>query len=122
MLIKVSEASGVKLDWMVAKCEGALRPVGDVLLLDGKLFVIRAGDHEVSDSWHRFSPSTDWSQGGVLIEREGMTLRAGTTGRWDAELDEFDVLECGPTPLVAAMRCFVASKLGTEIEVPDETN
>jgi hypothetical protein len=26
----------------------------------------------------------------------------------------------GPTPLVAAMRCFVASKLGDEVEVPDE--
>lgn len=26
----------------------------------------------------------------------------------------------GPTPLIAAMRCFVASKLGDEVEVPDE--
>jgi hypothetical protein len=28
--------------------------------------------------------------------------------------------EVGPTPLVAAMRCYVASKLGDEVEVPDE--
>ena len=26
----------------------------------------------------------------------------------------------GPTPLIAAMRCFVASKLGDEVDVPDE--
>jgi hypothetical protein len=28
--------------------------------------------------------------------------------------------EHGPTPLIAAMRCFVASKLGDEIEIPKE--
>lgn len=26
----------------------------------------------------------------------------------------------GPTPLIAAMRCFVASRLGDEIEIPEE--
>lgn len=26
----------------------------------------------------------------------------------------------GPTPLIAAMRCFVASKLGDEVEIPEE--
>ena len=26
----------------------------------------------------------------------------------------------GPTPLIAAMRCYVASKLGDEVEVPVE--
>lgn len=26
----------------------------------------------------------------------------------------------GPTPLIAAMRCYVASKLGEEVEIPDE--
>ena len=26
----------------------------------------------------------------------------------------------GPTPLIAAMRCYVISKLGEEVEVPDE--
>ena len=26
----------------------------------------------------------------------------------------------GPTPLIAAMRCYVASKLGDEIEIPTE--
>lgn len=26
----------------------------------------------------------------------------------------------GPTPLIAAMRCYVASKLGDEVEIPEE--
>jgi hypothetical protein len=26
----------------------------------------------------------------------------------------------GPTPLIAAMRCYVASKLGDEVDVPEE--
>jgi hypothetical protein len=26
----------------------------------------------------------------------------------------------GPTPLIAAMRCYVASKLGDEVEIPSE--
>jgi hypothetical protein len=26
----------------------------------------------------------------------------------------------GPTPLIAAMRCYVASKLGDEVELPEE--
>ena len=31
-------------------------------------------------------------------------------------------LEYGPTPLIAAMRCFVVSKLGDEVNVPDDLN
>ena len=34
-------------------------------------------------------------------------------------IDEGDGLY-GPTPLIAAMRCYVASKLGDEIEIPEE--
>jgi hypothetical protein len=61
--------------------------------------------------------STDWSDGGPIIEREciELTLNTDTTGgKWKAG-------DCtGPTPLVAAMRCYVASKLGDEVEVPEE--
>jgi len=28
------------------------------------------------------------------------------------------VFESGPTPLIAAMRCYVASKFGDEVDVP----
>ena len=73
----------------------------------------------------RYAPehSTNWSQGGPVIEREGMLIRPqpgyNLWEAWKHGADEghFSV---GPTPLVAAMRCYVASKLGDEVEIPEE--
>lgn len=62
--------------------------------------------------------STDWSQGGPIIEREKITFSDHSTGwaaGYNGTLNAF-----GPTPLVAAMRCFVTSKLGNEVDVPEE--
>lgn len=82
--------------------------------------------------------SIDWSQGGPIIEREGITIRRRgpwvnpvQAAVWVGELSyppsltprnalQKDVYKSGPTPLIAAMRCYVASKLGDEVEVPDE--
>ena len=76
--------------------------------------------------------STDWADGGPIIEREGIAIdcvrRDWSIESWCAALIhedvEFDGVtraeKNGPTPLVAAMRCYVASKLGDEVEVPDE--
>jgi len=78
-----------------------------------------------------YTPSSDWSQGGPIIEREriGVYLANHSTehcAAWQASIVVSDkalfckALYCdGPTPLIAAMRCFVASKLGDEIEIPD---
>lgn len=101
MKTKTSELTGAALDWAVAKCEGALPASYD----------------DWKQTWPRYS--TDWAQGGPIIEREGITLRCGLHG-WDAELEEFDAISHGPTPLIAAMRCYVAGKLGDEVEVPEE--
>ena len=62
--------------------------------------------------------STDWAQGGPIIEREKINLEQDGFQWWaHIKADE----ECpGPTPLIAAMRCFVASKLGEIVEVPRE--
>ncbi len=99
MKIKTSELIGSTLDWAVAKCE-------DVYCFDGS-----------------YTPSTDWAQGGPIIEREGISVdRAGLA--WTADLSDsvggyIEHTESGPTPLIAAMRCYVASKLGDEIEIPE---
>jgi len=66
-----------------------------------------------------------WEHGGPIIEREGLQLRKRNdfhlpapfwqAGRWS------DItLVPGPTPLIAAMRCYVAYKLGDEVNVPEE--
>jgi hypothetical protein len=92
------ELTGVALDWAVARCE-----VGDDMI------------DEIADP-HFYS--TDWAQGGSIIEREKITLE-WTGENWCAYI-RHDAEEFGPTPLIAAMRCYVASKLGDEIEIPAE--
>ena len=113
-MFKVSLATGAVLDWMVAKCEGHMP-----LYKNAPHANLR---NKLGNIWHldELNYSTDWSQGGPIIEREGITLRNFIQGaRWDAEIDDL-ALESGPTPLIAAMRCYVASKLGDTVEVPKE--
>ncbi len=72
--------------------------------------------------------STDWAQGGPIIERERMDIECWdfhsmpwkATMWWDDEESAGDIQMYGPTPLIAAMRCYVASKLGDDIELPEE--
>lgn len=66
-----------------------------------------------------FSPRLEWAQGGPIIDREEIQIvRVGDV--WEAWVDTDGVFCQGPTPLIAAMRCYVASKLGEEIEIPEE--
>lgn len=116
--IRTAEAVGAALDWMVAKADTNLYPVGDIRLLDGKLLSINAGDYEYSDRWQQYSPSTDWAQGGPIIEQEKITI-SDSLDSWAAGYNG-TLRYFGPTPLIAAMRCFVASELGETVEVPEE--
>lgn len=113
--MKTSELTGPALDWAVAKCLWLLGP-------DGRL------TDEYCDSLRHDQDggfSTDWSQGGPIIEREKITIWPDEASvEWLAEkaftLQRDDEYWGGTTPLIAAMRCYVASKLGDEVEVPDE--
>ena len=107
MKIKTSEAKDQVLDYLVAQCEGI-----ETKNYSGALTIRYDGD------W--WQPSTDWAQGGPIIERERMTVRRYTDALWDASIGRLDYVADGPTPLVAAMRCYVASKLGDEVEIPEE--
>lgn len=109
MKIKVSEASGPVLDWMVGLCEGV----------------------EFTDShtgiWFSpwggmvpYCPSDDWEQGGPVIDGQGISIIFHGQGNWTASNLHGTVCEEGPTPLIAAMRAYVFSKLGDEVEVPGE--
>jgi hypothetical protein len=111
--MKVSELTGAALDWAVAKAEGIELSNGcyNRLLVDGRM---STGQKMLTP----YNPSTDWAHGGPIIEREKMTLE-WTGEDWMAYI-RHDEEYFGPTPLIAAMRCYVASKLGDEIEVPDE--
>ena len=99
MKIRTSELTGAALDWAVAKAIGEYKPM--------------AVPHY----------STDWALGGPIIEREKISLLALNKGWWRAEIyndKPCPVYVRDLTPLIAAMRCYVASKLGYEVEIPKE--
>ena len=127
--MKTSELTGAALDWAVAKCEGATDFWFDTVAtywvkLDGKDRALRYG-------WAQsYLPSTDWAQAGPIIEREKVCIqrciRACEYHGWLALKDSSFHDRSGPdemwgdTPLIAAMRCYVASKLGNEVDIPKE--
>ena len=127
MKIKTSELTGAALNWAVAKCEGKVEQdvYGSPELLESGLH-LHYCDVLLS---HPYNPSTDWAQGGALIEREKMTLSYDEDGQtYSAYVSLFRQRgmsnrtrwRSGPTPLIAAMRCFCCSLLGEEVEIPDE--
>jgi hypothetical protein len=100
--MKTSELIGVALDWAVTKCE-----TGQPLDRNGPFLVA-------------FKYSTDWAQGGPIIERECMYLEYSGIWRAYCTQNGNSFMSVGATPLIAAMRCYVASKLGEEVEIPEE--
>ena len=122
MKIRTAELTGPALDWAVASIEKM--PKDAVSVVNGRPVVLRTYWGEVTELRCEFS--TDWAQGGPIIEREGICLTHPKYDCWTAigqdstDLDTPLYQEDGPTPLIAAMRCFVASKLGEEVEIPEE--
>jgi hypothetical protein len=116
MLMETSELTGAALDAAVAQYEGVIVEYID----DGitRCLLLPTGG--------RFSPSTDWAQGGPILERERIELQwipsQGSANQYGARKPSLGGLNrtfCadGPTPLIAAMRCYVASKLGDTVDV-----
>jgi hypothetical protein len=116
MKVKVSEAKNLVLDYLVAECEGI-----EVRQVEGVL---------VDPLGLQFSPSIDWSYGGMVIEREGIAIDCircnGNIDGWQAanmvaDDENWDAnVQYGPTPLIAAMRCYCCATLGDEIDIPEE--
>ena len=117
--MNTSELTGAALDWAVAKCEYPELVWGETIGLSAHardLIVIP--QFKEPKCW--WCPSTDWKQGGPIIEREGIELLCEILGfRWVA-IPQKGPEWRGPTPLIAAMRCYVASKLGDEVDIPEE--
>jgi hypothetical protein len=118
MNTRVENLTPLQLNYAVAVAEGHTPAV-----YDG---VVRTTMYRV------FGPDlnycTDWAQGGPIIERETIAIAKSRTdsrykGEWMADitpLNAANIFTCGPTPLIAAMRCFVASTLGAEVDIPDD--
>jgi hypothetical protein len=119
--MNVSDLSGDLLNYWVAKAEG-LDPV--IHEHRGVLVSQFPGGQEFS-----YWPAENWEQAGPIIEREKIMICFEGSSGWGAsppdgcwnpgecsanELDDYRY-GVGPTPLVAAMRAFVASKFGEEV-------
>lgn len=101
--MKTSELTGAALDWAVAK---AWQP--------------EYSDKHLLEHIKGFQPSTNWCIGGPIIELMGMHIsRTNKTDKepWAACMTNWID---GATPLVAAMRCYVAYRWGDEVDVPEE--
>lgn len=128
MKVKISELSGPALDWAIAKVEGH----HPFLEVDGKwrCEIGEDGAHDIgAPGIYGYSPSTDWSHGGPLIERFDVYF-----DRYMLDQPGFVVARIGadylygsnyfnspssPNRLIAAMRAIALFKLGEEIEVPE---
>lgn len=122
MKIKTAGLIDTALDWAVDQAWGATMSTVDWLyrykFLEGERY------------------SSDWEYGGPIIEREELSVEplytSGGLDCWQAYghnlryddhgnyINGSDNRRYGPTPLSAAMRCYVASKLGDEVDVPEE--
>jgi hypothetical protein len=110
MKIKTSELEGAALDYAVALAEG-----------------------NAPEPWLS-KYSSEWAWGGPIIEWELIEIVRGNDvyfpkgnedgdlyeQLWLASINGMDGKMHGRTPLQAAMRCYVASKLGDEVEIPEE--
>ena len=126
--METAELERDALDWAVAKCEGYECQFDDGV--SGPWLVPQDGylHDEIPLSIYR--PSTKWNQGGAIIQRELISVINTHGSMWAAttypvhqvyqDHTEAHFQGIGPTPLIAAMRCYVATKLGDEVDLPAE--
>ncbi len=105
--MKTSDLTDIALDWAVMMCKTSIAEPEVPLWLNGY------------NNYGLFHYSTDWGHGGPLIEMEGISLDSAQPEDWAAKSKTYQ-WAYGPTPLIAAMRCYVASKVGDEVEIPAE--
>lgn len=112
--VQVSGLVGPALDWAVAKVEGVeYRHKG----IKCRTLITRRQWHHYTKP--NFTPSTDWSQAGPLIEKHGICIDFRTRSRrWGAYCDS--LVNMGDTPLIAICRAIVLTHLGDVVSVPAE--
>lgn len=136
--MKTSELIGKALDYAVALaigrqcfCSGDSWPGNSVVnnLIDsGETVVILglSGRLTIEGGYAKpmdWKPSTDWGQGGPLIEEYKIAVDFDQKNHlWCAELLDGHTVECGLVVLQAAMRALVAHKLGSEVDIPKEVS
>jgi hypothetical protein len=128
---KVSELTGALLDAAVAKAEGWGQIPGGAWGVQKWVPGLAGEQIDVSEIHRGPLPwSTSWQHGGPIIERERIDIaywgrktaepwRAGCEIAADSDVWMGDLAMAGATPLIAAMRAYVTSRFGDEVDLPD---
>lgn len=120
--VKTSDLIGRALDYAVAVVEG--HPLCEECCSGTYALIIGTGRGDLKE----FSPSTDWSHGGPLIEKHMLRVKPhvstnGVITSWVADMTWPCATmpgRCGKTPLIAACRAIVMKELGAVVSVPKE--
>ena len=108
--MKAKELSGEQLDYWVAKAKQIhITPASD-----GQGFRYNPHPNIASRRW---APSHFWSQGGPIIEEAKIDLNWDweESREWTASMEP-DINSQGTSVLEAAMRAFVVSHFGEEVD------
>jgi len=105
--MKTDELDGTALDFMVSRCS-----IYHEYLLEN-VIPLRYDDDK--NDW---SPSTNWQQGGVYIHLNNISICYENENQWKSYISGENT-SYGSTPLVSAMRCFVKSKFGVTVDIPN---
>jgi len=117
MKMKTAVLTGPALTYAIAKCED---------------IECEAGDFAAGEYGPGLKPESHWSQGGTIIKRERIELIRCNDLYFPKGNEKGDYYEpyimarigsikaYGPTEFIAAMRCYVESKIGDEVEIPEE--
>lgn len=112
---------GPALDWAVAKCESRSDLLQRLTQQNKPVFFF--GRDDVYYERVDYEPSVNWAQGGPIVEKlisRGCSLILTRLGEPACHNWATGQAHKGPTILIAAMRCYVASELGSEVKIPEE--
>jgi Protein of unknown function (DUF2591) len=127
--IDLTQSSAKQLDWLVATCLGLGLHKDE--LLGGHIkqgwWVSGLNPADLND-WtplSQYQSTTNLAVFGPILKAERIGIEPwGPDRTWLAQIynDAGRVLfrQYGDEPFVAAMRCYVASELGDEVDVPDD--
>ena len=120
LTVKVSELSGLALCYAVCMIEMPHLVWKSTIGIHAHSHQIIVPELKEPDC---YSPYTDWAMCGPIIERENIEHSGSVGNPKHAQIYQGGykwVDAYGPTFLIAAMRCYVASKFGDTIEIPEE--
>lgn len=149
MKIQAADATERQIDWLVSVCEGNNAEIARMSATHKgpKLKLVHA-TYSVYLDGEPYRPTTNPDQGHPILERAGIAVRKHSSGIWYAMLStdlgnseaarwnkdkrgerygthsyQIHRVQCrfeGSTMLIAGLRCFIASELGVEVDVPAE--